>query len=88
MEIMYRLEYTKRAVKDIQKIKAAKLDTKTIKLCFSLSQNPKPINSKELNRDLKGKRSIRINIQHRLVYEVCEEKKIIKILSMWGHYDD
>ncbi|KDO03743.1 type II toxin-antitoxin system RelE/ParE family toxin [Rickettsia tamurae] len=46
-----------------------------------------PLNSKKLYRNLVGKRSIRINLQHRLVYEILEDKKIIKILSMWGHYE-
>ncbi len=82
----YTLEYTKRSAKDIQKLKAAKLGNKAIKLCEALSINPIPLNSKELSRDLVGKRSIRINLQHRLVYEIFEEEKIIKILSMWSHY--
>ena len=63
---------------DKQRIKSLKKD--------ALSINPIPLNSKELSRDLVGKRSIRINLQHRLVYEVIKEEKIIKILSMWGHY--
>ena len=43
--------------------------------------------SKQLSGDLKGKRSIRINLQHRLVYEILESEKMIKILSMWSHYE-
>lgn len=88
MEIKYKLEYTKKAVKDIKNIKAAKLSTKAIRLCSELQFNAKPECSKELSRELKGKRSIRINIQHRIVYEVLEDDKIVKILSMWGHYSD
>ncbi len=83
----YTLQYTKRSAKDIQKLKAAKLEDKAVKLCNALSINPIPLNSKELSRDLVGKRSIRINLQHRLVYEIFEEEKIIKILSMWSHYE-
>lgn len=85
--MIYTLQYTKRSAKDIQKLKATKLGDKAVKLCNALSINPIPLNSKELSRDLVGKRSIRINLQHRLVYEVLEEKKIVKILRMWGHYE-
>lgn len=65
MEISYGLKYTKKAIKDITKIKAAKLEDKTIRLCNILSLDPKPLNSKALSCDLVGKRSIRINLQHR-----------------------
>ncbi len=81
------ITYTKKAVKDIKLLKAAKLDNKGVALCESLVKDPYPINSKQLYRDLIGKRSIRINLQHRIVYEVFEEEKIVKILSMWGHYE-
>lgn len=83
MEIIY----TKKAVKDILLLKAAKLDSKGMLLCESLAKNPYPTNSKQLYHDLKGKRSVRINLQHRLIYEVLEEEKIVKILSMWDHYE-
>lgn len=81
------ITYTKKAVKDIQLLKAAKLDSKGVALCESLVKDPYPLNSKQLYRELIGKRSIRINLQHRIVYEVFEEEKIVKILSMWGHYE-
>lgn len=84
---MYILKYTKRAIKDIQSLKAAKLSDKVRSLCKSLAKNPIPINGKKLSGDLKGKYSVRINLQHRLVYEILEEEKIIKILSMWSHYE-
>jgi len=88
MEIkFYTLKYTKRAVKDIQLLKVAKLNIKAEKLSKELQVDPYPVNSKQLDWDLKGKRSIRINLQHRLVYEVIEEEKLIKVLSMWGHYE-
>jgi Txe/YoeB family toxin of toxin-antitoxin system len=87
MEVIYTLIYTKKAIKDIQSLKAAKLADKVADLCRSLLVNPIPLYSKQLSGDLKGKRSIRINLQHRLVYEVLESEKIIKILSMWSHYE-
>jgi len=88
MEITYTLKYTKGAIKDVQNLKAIKLASKVEILCESLAKNPTPPNSKKLSGDLKGKRSIRINLQHRLVYKIYENEKIIKILSMWNHYSD
>lgn len=84
----YTIKYAKRAIKDVQNLKAAKLDSKVKKLCELLAENPTPPSSKLLSGDLKGKRSIRINLQHRLVYEILDKEGIIKILSMWSHYDD
>ena len=84
---MYSLCYSKRAIKDVSSLKAAKLAGKVEELCKSLEVNPTPTYSKQLSGDLKGKRSIRINLQHRLVYEIFEEEKIVKILSMWSHYE-
>lgn len=87
MEIKhYTLYYTKKATKDIQSLKAAKLAAKAKDLCELLKTNPSPPNSKQLSGDLKGKYSIRINLKHRLVYEFSEKEQAIKILSMWNHY--
>jgi toxin YoeB len=86
--MIYKIILTKKALKHVSNLKSAGLYNKAKKTRDLLTKEPHPLNSKELNRDLRGKRSIRINIQHRLVYEVNEEKKVIKILSMWGHYDD
>jgi Txe/YoeB family toxin of toxin-antitoxin system len=85
--MIYTLIYHKKTVADKQKLKASKLLQKAETLCNALSINPIPLNSKELSFDLKGKRSIRINLQHRLVYEVFEKEKIVKIFRMWGHYE-
>ncbi len=82
----YTVLYTKRAIEDIQNLKAAKLTSKAEELCKSLATNSKPSYSKQLTGDLKGRRSIRINLQHRLVYEILKKEKIVKILSMRGHY--
>jgi Txe/YoeB family toxin of toxin-antitoxin system len=84
---MYRLEFHKKTIADKQNLSASGLLQKTEKLCKALPHDPKPLYSKQLSGDLKGKRSIRINLQHRLVYEIVEEEKIIKILSMWTHYE-
>ena len=86
---MYSIVYVKKALKDISKLKAAKLDGKAKKLIEILKsdpfQNPPPYES--LIGDLKGAYSRRINIQHRLVYQVLEEEKTVKIISMWSHYE-
>ncbi len=80
--------YTKKALKDIQHLKSANLADKVLKLCEILVHNPVPLHSKQLSGDLKKYRSIRINLKHRLVYEVHPKEKTIKILSMWNHYTD
>ena len=82
----YTVLYTKKAIEDIQNLKAAKLASKAEGLCKTLVIDPTPFNSKQLSGDLKGKRSIRINLQHRLVYEIVQKERVIKILSMWRHY--
>lgn len=84
---MYKLEFHRKTIEDKKYLKACKLFQKAEKLYESLSTNPIPHNSKTLFGDLKGKRSIRINLQHRIVYEILEEKKIVRILSLWGHYE-
>ena len=83
----YKVDLTKKALKQIDNLKATGLYNKAKKIRDLLKADPYPINSKQLYRDLIGKRSIRINLQHRIVYEVFEEEKIVKILSMWGHYE-
>ena len=82
---MYKIVYTKKAIKDIDKLKRANLDKKAKALIELVRINPfqtPPIYEK-LVGDLSGAYSRRINIKHRFVYEVYEEEKIIKILSMW-----
>lgn len=86
---MYQIVYTKAAIKDIDKLKAAHLDRKAKKLIDVISQNPYqiPPEYEKLAGDLKGLYSRRINHQHRLVYEVYKKEKIIKIVSLWSHYE-
>ena len=85
----YRIIYTKKATADIPLIKAAKLDGRAKALIELIKQNPyqTPPRYEKLKGDLAGALSRRINIQHRLVYEVLEETKTVKIISMWTHYD-
>ena len=86
----YKIKYTKRAVKYIPNIKQAKLDIKLKKLLDIIKENPfqNPPPYEKLLGDLKDYYSRRINYQHRLVYEVYEEEKQIKILSIWSHYEN
>lgn len=86
---MYAIVYTKAAAKDIQKLKSAKLDKKALALIDLLRENPwrSPPQYEKLQGDLQGAYSRRINIKHRLVYEVLEEAHTVKIISLWTHYE-
>ena len=86
---MYEIFYTKNAANDVQKLKAAKLDKKARALIDLLRENPfqNPPPYEKLQGDLQGAYSRRINIKHRLVYQVLEDQKAVKILSMWTHYE-
>jgi len=86
---MFRVKYSKKAVRDIQKLKNVKLDKKAKALVDLISENPYriPPPYEKLLGELSGKLSRKINIKHRLVYQVFEEEKIIKIISIWSHYE-
>lgn len=86
---MYKIFYTKKAIKDIEKIKSAKLEKIAKNLINIIKENPyqSPPSYEKLVGDLKGLYSRRINLRHRLVYEVIEEEKAIKIISLWTHYE-
>lgn len=86
---MYKIYYSKIAVKQIHLLKSVKLDTKAKKLIDLIALNPfqNPPPYEKLIGDMFGLYSRRINIQHRLVYQVYEEEKAIKIVSMWSHYE-
>lgn len=84
----YKLVYTKRAKKDARKVASSGLKSKVEKLLAILREDPfqeyPPY--EKLVGDLKGAHSRRINIQHRLVYQVYEKEKIVKVIRMWSHY--
>ena len=86
---MYTIKYTKHAVGDIPKLKAAHLDLKAKALIEILRTDPyqTPPPYKKLKGDLDGTFSRRINIKHRLVYAVYDIEKTIKIISLWTYYD-
>lgn len=87
---MYKIQYHKKAVKEIEKLKMNKLDIKAKKLIDIIKENPYQNSPpyEKLTGDLKDYYSRRINIQHRLVYQVIEKEKTVRILSMWTHYEN
>ena len=87
--ISYKLVHTKQAQKDAKKIASSGLKPKVIELLKILEKDPflsYPPYEKLLG-DLSGAYSRRINIQHRLVYQVLEFEKVVKIIRMWTHYE-
>ena len=87
--VTWELVYTKRAIKDAQKISSAGLKEKTQALLMVLGENPFQNSPpyEKLVGDLSGAYSRRINIQHRLVYQVLEELRVVKVLRMWLYYE-
>ena len=86
---MWQLYFTKQAQKDAKKLAAAGLKNKAARLLQVLTENPfqTPPPYEKLVGDLSGAYSRRINIQHRLVYQVLEEEKAVKVLRLWTHYE-
>jgi len=87
--VKWKLVYTRDAVKDSKKISNAGLKNKVLRLFEVISVNPfqNPPPFEKLVGDLNGAYSRRINIHHRLVYQVIKETKKVKILRMWTHYE-
>ena len=87
--VSWAVVYAKQALKDAQKVKAGGLKDKAQALLEVLAidpfQNPPPF--EKLVGDLAGAYSRRINIQHRMVYEVFVEQRTVRVLRMWTHYD-
>ena len=86
---MWVLYFTKQAKKDAKNLSSSGLQDKAKKLLDILEENPykNPPNYEKLVGDLDGAYSRRINIQHRLVYQVLEDEKAVKVLRMWTHYE-
>ncbi len=86
---MWTLVYTKQAQKDAKKLKASGLKSKAESILEVLSHNPFPTPPpyEKLLGDLTGAYSRRINIQHRLVYQILKEEKVVKVIRMWTHYE-
>jgi Txe/YoeB family toxin of toxin-antitoxin system len=86
---MWQLYYTKQAQKDAKKLASSGLKNKAIELLKVIEEDPyqNPPPYEKLVGDLTGAYSRRINIQHRLVYQVLEKEKSIKVLRLWSHYE-
>ena len=87
--VTWKVVYTKHAQKDARKLASSGLKTKAAELIEILKANPfqNPPTNEKLVGDLSGCYSRRINIQHRLVYQVIEPEETAKVLRMWTHYD-
>ncbi len=87
--MIWNLAYSKYAIKDAKKLSAAGLKDKAQALLDILEADPlqNPPAYEKLVGDLKGAYSRRINIQHRLVYEVVRKEKTVRVLRMWTHYE-
>ena len=85
----WRIVFTKQAQKDAKKVTASKLKPKAEKVIEILRQNPfqTPPTYEKLIGDLAGAYSRRLNIQHRIVYQVIADEKTVKIIRMWTHYE-
>jgi toxin YoeB len=87
--VSWQLVYTRHAQKDAKKLSASGLKPKAMEMLALLQQDPfqNPPPFEQLVGDLAGAYSRRINIQHRLVYEVLEQERTVKVLRMWSHYE-
>ena len=85
----WRVVYTKQAQKDAKKLAQGNLKTKAQSLIAVIQADPyqTPPKFERLQGDLEGACSRRINIQHRLVYQVLNKEKTVKVLRMWTHYE-
>jgi len=87
--VSWDIVYAKQAMKDAKKLAASGLKAKAQELLAVLAndplQNPPPF--EKLVGDLSGAYSRRINIQHRMVYEVFAKEKVVRVLRMWTHYE-
>lgn len=85
----YRLVYAKQAINDVKKVKRSPLASKVRKLLEILERDPfqSPPSFEKLLGDMDGAYSRRINIQHRLVYQVHRKERVVKVIRMWTHYE-
>ncbi len=84
----WQLVFTKQAQKDARRLASAGLRPKAEQLLSLIAEDPfrKPPPFEKLLGDLRGAYSRRINIQHRLVYQIVEDEHVVKVLRMWSHY--
>jgi len=87
--VKWKVLFTKHALKDAKKLNAAGLRIKAEIILSILEKNPlrNPPSFEKLVGDLTGAYSRRINIQHRIVYQIYKDLKIVKVIRMWTHYE-
>jgi len=87
--VSWQIVFTKHAQKDAKKLSIAGLRKKAEELLKILGDNPyqKPPPFEKLVGELSGAYSRRINIKHRLVYQILDEEKVVKVIRMWTHYE-
>jgi Txe/YoeB family toxin of toxin-antitoxin system len=87
--VSWRVLYTKQAQKDAKRLASTGLKAKAQQLLDLLAEDPfrSPPPYEKLVGDLRGVFSRRINIQHRLVYQVLTDQRVVKVLRMWTHYE-
>ena len=85
----WRVVYSKHALKDARKLAASNLKQRAEEILVLLAEDPfrNPPPFERLLGDLRGACSRRLNIQHRIVYQVLEEERVVKVLRMWTHYE-
>jgi len=87
--VSWKVVFTKQAQKDAKRISSAGLKNKAENIIRQLREDPFTTNPpfEKLKGDLTGAYSRRINIQHRIVYQIYEKEKIVKVIRMWTHYE-
>lgn len=87
--VSWRIVFTKHAQKDAKKLSGSGLKSKAEEIIEILKQNPHqtPPPYEKLVGDLSGAYSRRLNIQHRIVYQILNDDKILKVIRMWTHYE-
>ncbi len=83
----WKVEFSRAALKDAKKLKSANLERNLRELIEILKLNPYQPPYEKLTGNLKGYYSRRINVKHRLVYSIEDENQIIKVVSVWSHYE-
>jgi toxin YoeB len=87
--VTWRVVFTKQAQEDAKKLSSSGLSEKAKALIDLVKENPyqTPPSYEKLMGDLSGAYSRRINIQHRLVYQILDDEKVVKVIRMWTHYE-
>lgn len=83
----WKIEFSRKTLKDTQKLRSAGLSNRVKELVEIIKSNPYQPPYEKLTGNLKGYYSRRINIKHRLVYSIDNEEKIVRVVSVWTHYE-